>query len=65
MKKEIQIQSPIRKIDGLKKCNIATYGTGHVFNDLAAACWFNYLIYYLKIVIQLSSAGAAAVHLSG
>ena len=65
MKKENQSQSPKRKMDGLTKCNIATYGTGHVFNDLAAACWFNYLLYYLKIVIRLSSAGAAYVHLAG
>ena len=52
-------------VDGLTKFTIGVYGTGHVFNDLAAACWFNYLLYYLTEVLGISSAGAAGVLLAG
>ncbi len=24
-----------------------SYGAGHIFNDLAAACWFTYLLIYI------------------
>jgi Na+/melibiose symporter-like transporter len=29
---------------------------GHFFNDLTAACWFNFLLYYLKRVVKTPSA---------
>lgn len=44
---------------------IGVYGTGHVFNDLAAACWFNYLLYYLTEVLELESSLAGGVMLAG
>ena len=52
-------------IDGLTKFTIGVYGTGHVFNDLAAACWFNYLLYYLTEVLEIGASAAGGVMLAG
>jgi hypothetical protein len=35
-----------------------SYGIGHMFNDLSAACWFSYLLVYLHSVAQLSNINA-------
>jgi Na+/melibiose symporter-like transporter len=35
---------------------IWAYGVGHFFNDLAGACWFNFLFFYLKRVVQTPAA---------
>jgi Na+/melibiose symporter-like transporter len=35
------------------------YGMGHYLNDLVAACWFNYLFFYLKSVVQTPAASVA------
>lgn len=32
------------------------YGVGHFINDLVAACWFNYLFFFLKRVVQTPAA---------
>lgn len=39
------------RFDGLKKVHIWAYGVGHFINDLVAACWFNYLLYFLNKVV--------------
>ena len=36
--------------DALSPRNIWAYGTGHFMNDLCSACWFNYLLVYLKTI---------------
>lgn len=36
------------KRDGLTSTNVAAYSVGHFFNDLCAAMWFVYLLWYLK-----------------
>lgn len=51
--------------DGLSKLTSGLYITGHVLNDLCAACWFNYLLYFLVNVSQVSNATAGAVMLLG
>jgi Na+/melibiose symporter-like transporter len=51
--------------DGLTKITMGIYGTGHVFNDLAAACWFNYLLYFLTEVLGIGGAEAGGVMLAG
>lgn len=33
---------------------------GHFLNDLTAACWFNYLLFFLKTVVK-TSAGSTAL----
>ena len=35
------------------------YGVGHFINDLVAACWFNYLFFFLKRVVKTPAASAA------
>jgi Na+/melibiose symporter-like transporter len=32
---------------------------GHFLNDLTAACWFNYLLFFLKTVVKTSAASTA------
>lgn len=43
------------KRDGLTSTNVAAYSVGHFFNDLCAAMWFVYLLWYLKQVVGLNS----------
>ncbi|KAG0612252.1 hypothetical protein M758_6G013500 [Ceratodon purpureus] len=43
---------------------VLCYGTGHMLNDLTAACWFTYLLIFLTD-IGLSPREAATVMLSG
>jgi hypothetical protein len=38
-------------LDKLTKTQIIGYAVGHFQNDLCAACWFNYLLYFMKNVI--------------
>ena len=42
----------------LRTFEIWLYGLGHVLNDLSAACWANYLLYFLLVVPNTSSAMA-------
>ena len=48
--------SPAEKIqrDGLTKISIAGYAVSHFGNDLCAACWFTYVLYYVLEVVGLS-----------
>lgn len=43
----------------MSKLHIWAYGVGHFVNDLAAACWFNYLFYFLKKIVQTDAATSA------
>ena len=36
------------KLDALTTIHIAAYSVGHFLNDLTAAIWFNYLLFYMK-----------------
>jgi Na+/melibiose symporter-like transporter len=65
MKERESEDIPVAVRDGLTKVKIGIYGTGHVLNDLAAACWFNYLLYFLTVIVGLSSTNASFVLLSG
>ncbi|KAL4509928.1 hypothetical protein ABPG72_010121 [Tetrahymena utriculariae] len=44
------------RYDGLNTIQEWAYSVGHFMNDLTAACWFNYLLYWLKQVIQFQYA---------
>eukprot|EP00331_Platyophrya_macrostoma_P012590 CAMPEP_0176430812 /NCGR_PEP_ID=MMETSP0127-20121128/14459_1 /TAXON_ID=938130 /ORGANISM="Platyophrya macrostoma, Strain WH" /LENGTH=564 /DNA_ID=CAMNT_0017812739 /DNA_START=18 /DNA_END=1712 /DNA_ORIENTATION=- len=50
------------KLDALSKMHIYGYGLGHFLNDLCAACWFNYLLYYLKSVQPIGSPEEAGTY---
>ena len=41
------------------------YGFGHAFNDLAAAQWFNYGIYFFTKVLHINASVAGAIMLAG
>jgi Na+/melibiose symporter-like transporter len=52
------LEKPTGTYDGLTRFTVGVYGVGHILNDLCAACWFNYLLYFLTDVMQINSAGA-------
>lgn len=41
------------------------YGLGHVYNDLCAAVWFSYTLFYLQIVLQLEPTAAGILMMLG
>lgn len=47
------------KFDGLRAVHVFAYGVGHLLNDLTAACWFNYLLFFLKTVVKTEAAAVA------
>lgn len=58
-------QKFIIKGDDLGRNNIYSYGIGHVLNDLTAACWFSFILYYLTDIVEVSKTKAGLVMLSG
>jgi len=42
--------------DKLEKIHFWAYGIGHFINDLTVACWFNFLLFFLKRVAETPSA---------
>ncbi len=48
-----------KRFDALGRIHIWAYGVGHFVNDLVAACWFNYLLYFLNKVVGTPAAPAA------
>lgn len=52
-----------------RKCNTTIqklcYGLGHVYNDLCAAMWFSYTLFYLQIVLQIESRTAGILIMLG
>ncbi|KAK5639425.1 hypothetical protein RI129_011917 [Pyrocoelia pectoralis] len=42
-----------------------SFGLGHVYNDLCAAVWFSYTLFYLQVVLQLESATAGTLIMLG
>ena len=53
------------KRDALEKRHHVAYAVGHFSNDLCAAGWFFYLVYYLKFIVNLSADYAGLAMLSG
>ena len=45
--------------DVLTEKHFWAYGMGHFLNDLTAACWFNYLLFFLQTVVKTSAAPIA------
>lgn len=42
-----------------------SYGLGHVFNDLCAAMWFSYTLFYLQVVLQMEPSTAGLLLMIG
>jgi Na+/melibiose symporter-like transporter len=53
------------KRDGLQRRHLSAYAVGHFSNDLCAAAWFTYVLYYVKDVVGLDSTVSGFVMLSG
>jgi Na+/melibiose symporter-like transporter len=51
-----------RRCDWVKKL---CYGMGHVYNDLCAAMWFSYTLFYLQIVLQMEATTAGTLIMTG
>ena len=43
----------------MSRIQVFGYGVGHFINDLVAACWFNYLFFFLKRVVKTDAASTA------
>jgi len=66
LSEEGSLQAPLfdmrtkeNRFDGLSNTKVLGYGVGHFINDLVAACWFNYLFFFLKRVVQTPAAASA------
>lgn len=53
------------KRDALGKREVAAYAVGHFSNDLCAAAWFTYVLYYIQNVVGLDPVIAGFAMLSG
>jgi len=53
------------KRDALEKRHIAAYAVGHLSNDLCAAGWFFYVVFYLRYIVNLDGAYAGLAMLCG
>ncbi|XP_060522466.1 major facilitator superfamily domain-containing protein 12-like [Cylas formicarius] len=42
-----------------------SFGLGHVFNDLCAAMWFSYTLFYLQVVLSIPSTTAGTLLMIG
>lgn len=60
----IMLEDGIKR-DALSSRGVAAYAVGHFNNDLCAAAWFTYVLYYVKEVVGLSSVVSGFVILSG
>lgn len=55
----LDVRNKDNRFDGLDNMKILGYGVGHFINDLVAACWFNFLFFYLKRIVQTPAAASA------
>ena len=67
MMKEDITPTPKEKIprDGLTKLSFSAYSVSHFGNDLCAACWFIYVLYYVLEVVGLPKEISGFVIFSG
>ncbi|KAJ8946335.1 hypothetical protein NQ318_004225 [Aromia moschata] len=42
-----------------------SFGFGHVFNDLCAAMWFSYTLFYLQVVLMMEASTAGILLMTG
>jgi len=56
---EVNQEEEANRFDALTKIDVLAYGVGHFVNDLVAACWFNYLFFFLKKVVETEAATTA------
>ena len=49
----------------MEKRHIVAYAVGHFSNDLCAAGWFFYVVFYLRFIVNLSAGYAGLAMLCG
>ncbi len=49
----------------MQKIHVSAYAVGHLSNDLCAAAWFTYVLYYIQEVVKLSPKNSGLAMLSG
>lgn len=59
------IEKQNAKRDSLGPRQVAAYAVGHFSNDLCAAAWFTYVLYFVKEVVKLDPVISGFVMLSG
>ena len=59
------IQDKTFKRDALTSISKSAYAISHFSNDLCAAAWFTYVLYYVKEVVGLNDYISGFVILSG
>lgn len=42
-----------------------SFGLGHVYNDLCAAMWFSYTLFYFQVVLEVQSQTAGILLMIG
>ncbi|CAH0564736.1 unnamed protein product [Brassicogethes aeneus] len=42
-----------------------SFGLGHIYNDLCAAMWFSYTLFYFQVVLQINSTSAGILLMLG
>lgn len=52
-------------VDGCTCLRTFCYGLGHVYNDLCAAIWFSYMLFYLQIILEVESTTAGTLVMIG
>ena len=57
----LDVRDKAKRFDSLTQIQIWGYGVGHFINDLVAACWFNYLFFFLKHIVKTPAASAAVL----
>ena len=55
----MDVRNKSNRFDDLDPIKVWAYGVGHFINDLVAACWFNYLFFFLKRVVKTDAASTA------
>ena len=51
--------------EGIPKFTTFAFSVGHVLNDMAACCWFTYLLIYLENTVLFHPGEAGVIMLSG
>jgi len=54
-----------RMSDGVSGWLRASYGVGHVLNDVCASMWFTYLLVFFHLVLEFDAASAGVLMLVG
>ncbi|XP_022914942.1 major facilitator superfamily domain-containing protein 12-like [Onthophagus taurus] len=55
----------LNQISPLNDAKLFFYGLGHVYNDLCAAVWFSYTLFYFQIILEIEPTTAGSLMMLG